>query len=124
VSTNVRIIHAHDFIKVTPEGRIDLENSKKLLLTVALAAAPLVNHQIIIDTRHVLSDMSTSDLYNLAAELRNFRKDFTQKTAVLCQRNRFDSAGFFALCAKERGFQVKAFYSYEAAIEWLVADAA
>jgi hypothetical protein len=32
----------------------------------------------------------------------------------------FDYAGFFALCAQNRGFQVSAFTSFEDAIEWLI----
>ena len=32
---------------------------------------------------------------------------------------RFDNAGFFALCAQNKGFHVNAFTSYEAAIKWV-----
>ena len=33
--TNIRIIHAHDFLKATPEGTLDVESSKKLLVEIA-----------------------------------------------------------------------------------------
>ena len=121
---NIKIIHAHDFIKATPEGHFDLEESKKLLLEVALASAPLADYNIILDTRKMQSEMSNADLWYLAEELsKNFHKTFsrTPKTAILCPVDKFDHAGFFALCAQNRGCQVAAFTSVEAAYEWLLA---
>ena len=63
--------------------------------------------------------MSVTDLWYLAAELSNLHKAFQRKTAVLCPSERFDQAAFFALCAKNRGFQVGAFTTFDDAIEWL-----
>ena len=123
--TNIRIVHAHDFIQVTPEGKLDLERSKKLLLEIALASAPLVDYDVVLDTRKAQSEMSVTDLWDLAAELSvNFRKAFSRplRTAVLCPVERFDHAGFFALCAQNRGFQVGAFTSFADAYEWLLAN--
>ena len=122
---NIRIIHAHDFIKATPEGRLDLEESKKLLLAIAIAAAPLVDYHIILDTRKAQSEMSVSDLWDLAAELsQSFHQAVSRipKTAVLCPRERFDQAEFFALCAQNRGYEISAFTSFEDALEWLMAN--
>jgi hypothetical protein len=65
--------------------------------------------------------MSIADLWYLAAELSNLGKAFMQKTAVLCPIEKFDQAGFFALCAKNKGYPVNAFTSFEDAIEWLIA---
>ena len=97
---NIRIIHAHDFIKATPEGQLDFEKSKKLLMEIASASAHLVDHEVILDTRKAQSIMSATDLWHLAAELSKFRKAFSRKTAVLCPLEEFDYATFFALCAK------------------------
>lgn len=38
---DIGIIHAHDFIKANPEGKLDLEESKKLLVEVAAVAVDL-----------------------------------------------------------------------------------
>jgi hypothetical protein len=108
---------------VTPEGQFDFEESKKVLLEIASVVAPLVDYEIILDTRNAQTVMSVADVWNLATELTNFRKAFFQKkTAVLCPLEEFDNAGFFALCAQNRGFQVRAFTSFEDAIEWLIAN--
>ena len=120
---NIRIIHAHDFIKATPEGKLDLEESKKLLMEIASASAPLVDFNIVLDTRKAQSEMSVTDLWHLAAEVSdNFRKTSSRKvkTAVLCPLEQFDHTEFFALCAQNRGFQVGAFTSPADAYEWLM----
>ena len=123
MASNIRIIQARDFIIATPDGQLDFEKSKKVLMEVAAASAPLVDYGIILDTRTTQSEMPMPmvDLYNLALELSNFRKAFSNKTAVLCPLERFDDAGFFALCAQNRGFPVKAFTSFEDAVGWLIA---
>jgi hypothetical protein len=93
MSTDIRIIHAHDFIIATPEGQLDLEKSKKLLMDTASAAAPLVDYEIILDTRKAQTKMSETDLWHLAAELSNFRGAFFQKKiAILCPLEQFDHA--------------------------------
>ena len=119
MATSIRIIHARDFIKATPDGLLDLEKSKILLAEIASASAPLGDYEIILDTRKAQIDMSVTDLWYLAAELSNLRKAFQRKTAVLCPSERFDQAAFFALCAQNRGFQVGAFVTLDEAIEWL-----
>jgi hypothetical protein len=122
MATNIRIIHAHDFIKATPEGQLDFEKSKKLLMEIVSASAPLVDYNIILDTRKAQTDLSAFDLWFLAAVISDLRKAFSRKTAVLCPLERFNHAEFFARCAENIGFQVRAFTSFEDAIEWLVAN--
>ncbi|MGO9307587.1 MAG: hypothetical protein ACLQDL_01025 [Spirochaetia bacterium] len=122
MATNIRIIHARDFIRATPEGALDREQSAQLLRAVATAASSQVDHEIILDTRHAQLDLSITDLWYLAQDLAALGKGFSRKTAVLCPLEKFDLAGFFALCAQNRGLPVKAFTSFEEAFEWLVAD--
>jgi len=117
--TNVRIIHAHDFIKATAEGDFDFEETRRLLLEVATAAGPLKDFDIILDTRKATSHLSISDLWNLANSLGQFGKTFRRKTAILCSTDRLDNATFFALCAENRGFAVQAFIDAAEAIDWL-----
>lgn len=119
MSTNIRIIHAHEFIKATPEGQLDLDKTKELLMEIASASGPSVDYDVFLDVRKAQLELSTTDLWYLAAELSNLRKAFARKTAVLCPVEHFDSAGFFALCAQNRGMNVNAFTSFEAAVEWL-----
>jgi hypothetical protein len=119
VATNVRVIHANDFIRATTEGQLDFEKSKKALIGIAEVTAPLTDYEILLDTRNTQGTLSVSELWYLAAELSNLGKAFFRKTAVLCPLEKFDSGEFFALCAQNRGFRVSAFTSYEDAMEWL-----
>jgi hypothetical protein len=122
VPSHIRIIRAQEFIVATPEGQLDLERSKSLLMEIGSAGASLTDYEILLDTRKTRSAMSVGDLWFLAAELSSIGRAFARRTAVLCPREGFDQAAFFALCAKNRGFQVRAFTSFEDAIEWLIAN--
>lgn len=66
--------------------------------------------------------MSVGELWFLAAEINKVHKAFTRKTAVICPREKFDRAAFFALCSKNRGLNISAFTSFEDAIEWLTTN--
>ena len=119
MAKHIRVVHAHEFIQATPEGAIDLEKSKDLLAEIASWSAPEDGYDIILDIRSAQMKLSVSDLWNLAAELHRHSEAFARKTAVLVPRDEFDEAGFFALCAQERGFRVSAFTSPGDAMEWL-----
>lgn len=119
--THIKIIHAGDFIRATPEGHLNLEESKKLLMELASATSTLSDYEVILDTRKAQLDISVADLWHLANELCNFYKAFSRRLAILCPPERFDRAAFFALCAKNRGLRINVFTSYEDAIEWLIA---
>ena len=119
---NIRIIHAHDFMKATPEGWLDRQQSMKLLLEIASVAPKLTNFHVILDTRKAQSGLTEIDLWFLASELSDNFRDVSQspRMAVLCPTERFNQAEFFALCAKNRGFNISAFTSFEDAYEWLI----
>jgi hypothetical protein len=120
--TNITIIHAHEFVRATADEELDLEASTKGLIEIASAAAHagLVDYDILLDTRKAHARMNATDLWYLAAELSKIYQPYDRKIAVLCPVEEFDNAAFFALCAKNRGFKVKAFRSFEDAIGWLI----
>lgn len=117
---DIRVIRAQEFVKATPEGRLDLAASKQLLADVASATGGLSNYQIMLDTRMTESFMNESDLWDLATALSELGSTFHRKTALLCSADRLDRSKFFALMARYRGFEMRAFTSYENAMEWLV----
>jgi len=121
--TDIRLIHAHDFIRATPQGKLDLAKSKELLLEIAAAAKPSGPHDIIIDLRRAQSVLSTTDLWYLAQELSRMPAIANRKQAVIVIPERFDRAEFYELCARNRGIRVRAFISFDEAFEWLMADA-
>ena len=97
--------------------------AKSLLAQVAEAAAPLDEYDVMIDIRDVVGQLTPDEVCELAGFLEQFRSTFLRKTAVLCPRERFDNAKLFSLLAGSRGFRhVRAFLSYEDAMEWLLAS--
>jgi hypothetical protein len=117
--SDIRIIHAHEFIEATPDGKLDLERTKKMLIEIASASAPSNDYDVLVDTRDAHAEMDAGELWELAAELHKYREALSRKTAVVVAASQSDYAGFFALCARERGFQVSAFTSLGDAMEWL-----
>jgi hypothetical protein len=123
VPANIRIIHAHDFMKATPEGWLDRDKTMKLLLEIASVAPSLSDFHVILDTRKAQSGLNEIDFWYLASELSNSFREVAKspRMAVLCPVERFNQADFFALCAKNRGFNINAFTSFEDAYEWIIA---
>jgi len=119
MSTYIRIIPAHEFIKAVPEGELDFEKSKELLAKIVSVSAPAFDHKIIVDTRKAHTKFTITDLWYLAAELSKAGRHLSRKMAVVCPLEGFDYAGFLALCAQNRGVPVMAFTSFGDAIEWL-----
>jgi len=118
--SDIRVIYAHEFLRSTEDGRLDLEESKRLLAEIASASPPSKHYDVLVDTRAAHSEMTVSDLLDLASELHKVRKSFTGRTALVVPRERLDHAEFFADCAEERGFEVCAFTSLGVAMDWLI----
>ena len=117
---DIRVIHAHEFLRSTEDGRLDLQESKRLLVEIALASPPSKHYDVLVDTRGAHSEMTVSDLLDLASELHGVRKSFAGKTALVVPRARLNHAEFFAACAEDRGFEVSAFTSMGDAMTWLI----
>ncbi len=117
--SDIRIIRAHEFIQATPEGTVDLDQAKRVLIEVASATAPSDHYDVVLDARNVEFEMDAADLWDLAAELHKVSQAFSRRTAVLVPQERSDYAGFFAVCAQERGFDLSAFTHLGDAMEWL-----
>jgi hypothetical protein len=117
---DVRNIHAREFIKTTPEGELDVEASKRLLVEIASASAPSDDYDILLDTRGAHSVLSVQNLWEIVDGLHQYRQALTRKTAVLVPLERADYAEYFADCAREKGFEVSAFTSLGDAVAWLI----
>ena len=117
----LKIIPARDFVKITSKGELDLESSKKRLTKIASVISPLAltDSETLIDTREARSQMTATDIWQLASEFAEHRMTFRNKIAILIPQNGFDRAKFFDLCAQNRGFEFGTFTDFEDAINWL-----
>ncbi|MHC4153461.1 MAG: hypothetical protein ACYST6_00825 [Planctomycetota bacterium] len=115
-----KIINAKDFIKTRPTGEIDLEESKRLLGQIAAMAGPPADYEILIDARESRGNLNYADMWELVSELSRHSEAFRNKIALLVRDDeQFNKASFMELCAKNRGFEVAAFTSFERTIDWL-----
>src|SRR6478609_3340898 len=121
MSTNVRVVQPSEFLRVRADGRVDLDMAKAMLERVAAAAAPLDEYEVLIDIRDVVGQLTPGEVCELAGSLDQFNSTFLRKTAVLCPRERFDNTRLFGLLAGSHGFRrIRAFLSFEDAMEWLL----
>ena len=118
---HVKVIKAREFVRATPEGEANLDSAAQLLQDIARAGRGLEEFEVLVDIREVSGQLAASDLWILAEKLVRLRESFAHRTAILCPLQRFDHARFFALCAENKGFNIRAFTSYEDAMEWLIA---
>ncbi len=118
--SDIRVIYAHEFLRSTQDGRLDLEESRRLLAAIASASPPSKHYDVLVDTRSAHSEMTVTDLVDLASGLHKVRKSFAGKTALVVPRDRLDHADFFAACAEDRGLEVVAFVSLGDAMNWLI----
>lgn len=79
----------------------------------------MANVDVVLDVRNVEFELDVADMWELAAELHGVRQAFSQRTAVLVPPEQSDYAGFFAILAQERGFELSAFTHLGDAVEWL-----
>ncbi|HZF41631.1 MAG TPA: hypothetical protein VE715_22620 [Blastocatellia bacterium] len=120
---NIRVIHARDFLKVTPTGEVELETSKKTLLNLASLNAAPRQYDILIDTRQKTGYLTLADITELVEVMLEHRDSFRSKLAILALPGLgFDHAKFLELYATNRGFHVAAFMDFEEAMNWLMAS--
>ena len=120
LTLKLHVIHAKDFVKMTPNGELDFDSTRDLLIEVASMDTPASELEVLIDFRQARAELTTTDIWYLAAELDKHRHLFQEKIALLIStEGNFDNAKFFELCATNRGLEVGAFNSYEEAINWL-----
>ena len=120
MTLKLHVIHAKEFVQMTPDGKLDFEATYNLLIEMMSVETKASELEILIDFRNVQADYTMVDIYYLAAELDKRRTILKEKIALLVTpEQKWDQAQFFELCAVNRGLDVGAFNSYEEAINWL-----
>ena len=84
-----------------------------------MASEQLDDFDVLIDTREAASILSAADLMHLADQLVKYPETFAGRTAIVCPPERLDHVSYFALRAEKKGIDVRAFTSFEEAIDWL-----
>jgi hypothetical protein len=118
---NLRLIHARDFLKTTPEGELDLATSKRVLLKLASENAAPRQYDILIDIRQTTGRLTFTEITDLVDVMIENRESFRSKLAILNRpESTLEVVKFMELYAGNRGFQVGAFNDFEKAMNWLM----
>jgi hypothetical protein len=121
VATNIAIIETNDFIRAKPDGALDLEASRILLVDVVSAMRRFGEHNVLIDTRAAApTRLSKADLWKLGVAASTQPALAQGRVALLVPLDKQDDAEFFESVARLEGATVKAFSDFESAISWLI----
>lgn len=115
----VQLIRAREFIRVGPQGKLDLQNSRTILESLTAACRRRGIERAMLDLRDVWSDFGPEEL---AAILRMFGEigfPHIKRLALLHSGDPHRRVRVLALLASLRGWSVRAFDNFEAAFEWL-----
>jgi hypothetical protein len=115
---NLHVIRTADFVRLDARGNPDLAETRRALEVVAKACIDRGANAALLDVRDARSDLRLVDLYGLvtAFPAMGFRRE--HRLAILHRYSGAERAEFFAMCAAERGWHVRAFDNYEEATEW------
>ena len=117
--TKIKLIRAIEYLQTSPEGEVDFEKTKQILIDIAAAKKNPADYDVLLDFRRVQLKLATTDIYYLAAELAKHNNTFRDKVAVLVLPGaNFEKSEFFELCSRNRGFLVDCFTNYEDAVQW------
>jgi hypothetical protein len=119
--TNIAIIETRDFIRARPDGALDLDASRELLVEVVSATRRAGEHSVLIDTRAApLTRLSRTDLWTLGVAAGTQPALARGRVALLVPLDKQDDAEFFESVARLEGANVRAFSDFESAISWLI----
>jgi hypothetical protein len=118
VHYNLHVIRTADFVKLDAHGNPDLPESRRALERLAKACIDRGTNAALLDVREVYSTLKLVDVYSLVSAFHTmgFRRE--HRLAILHRYSASERAEFFAMCASERGWHVRAFDTYEEALEW------
>jgi hypothetical protein len=118
---NIEVIYAGDFMKFDALGQYDLASSRRALAALASAMIDRGFDRALIDLRDVASKpLSATELFALASTFQDAGFEHSHRLALLHRYDRISNADFFAMFVSEKGFNVRAFESFEEAFGWLV----
>jgi hypothetical protein len=121
---DVTVNAATRMVQVSPAPLIDLGVARDMLREAANASHGMDHFRVLLDVRHARSRLDLGSLWHLAASLSEHAEAFRHRTALVTTPELLQQGHFFALSAQNRGFEVRAFDVYDAAVEWLMQDEA
>jgi len=121
-----RLLSSKELIVLSPDGRLDLDASEAALEQLLLSLENDPAKAVVFDLRGADCTLSVVEIYGVVDFLSRYgsKRTLYGKIAVLLDAEASQrKAAFFALCARNRGFEAKAFNAVEDIGAWLGVDA-
>ena len=119
----LHIIRASDFVRVSPQGHLNFEQSKEALATLAHACRKRAIGRAVLDLRALPPPpkplFTPTELAALVLTFREAGFSRHQRLAVLYRSDPHGGARLFAFISSMRGLKVRAFGDFEEALYWL-----
>jgi len=118
--TTLTFIHTEEFIRATPDGTLDLEESRKLLTALVSAIKKTAASHALVDTRGAKPRLSRYELLQLGMAVGTQSALKAGRIALLVPLDQTEDAEFLESVARLEGANLRAFVDFEAAITWLI----
>jgi hypothetical protein len=118
VGYNVHIVKSSEFVRLNAQGRPDLAETRRALEVVARRCVERKVDCALIDGRDMRGTMTVPDFYELIGAFYEIGFRQRHRLALLHGYTGAQRAALFAACAESRGWDVRAFESFEGAMEW------
>jgi hypothetical protein len=112
-------IAAREFIRLNPDGRLDLDGSRAVLQALAETYRKRGKTRAMLDVREVRTDLTLAELAALVDAFCEMGFSESQRLAVLHSGDQNHPARLFASISKLRGWRVRPFDKLEDAVGWL-----
>jgi len=118
---DIRVVRTGDFLRMSRNGELDLESSRKLLARIVSECGRSANHHVLIDWRQQNGDpLAVSDLFDVAADLEMAGLQAGHKVASLHHtEDELNLGRYIEVFAAAQGFAFQSFTDPTAALAWL-----
>jgi hypothetical protein len=123
VPLELQIIRACEFIRAGAQGHPNMEASRAVLRELAAACRRRGIDRALLDLRELRPGatrlFTPNELAALVNTFHNIGFTYQQRLAVLYSQDPYHGVRMFAFIGALRGWNVRAFSSFEAALNWL-----
>jgi hypothetical protein len=115
----LQVIRFREFVKLDAHGHLDMEASHAALSRLAQLCRKRRIECSLLDGRDIQTGLTPGEMAALIRDLAEMGFTRNQRIALLHRGDQSPRAGLFALIGHLRGWKIRAFVSFEEAIDWL-----
>ena len=113
------VIRFREFVRLDAHGQLDMAESHAVLSHLAQVCRKRGLDRALLDGRDLQAELTPDEIAALVRDLAEMGFTRNQRLALLHKGDPHRRAALFALIAKLRGWKIRAFGSFEEAVDWL-----